>query len=831
MRQQKRIRERSTQATHGWWHCSMMTMMLLFLTVWISPCRGFMGSKRTSNHQYISGARLEIISSQRQHHHQQSTCWSPLISKRFLSPSTDGIPSTLPQPTNTKELKTDVFRLCDNGQINLAMKVLENFVVNECDETEASNDATIQEVFRIVRAFLQALINDGKHSEDTLQRSSKLLDVFIKRGQKVPEWLPTADMFASVIKSWTTATPSVPGASVECTALLKKIWSLYRQEEKRQKESNGINRDILQRFVPDRDTYFAAIRSCSMRDRGVDAAKRADALLDDMEALREEFPQLTPDRTIVNEVMNAWSKSGLPYRAGKRCETLLNRMISMARNDNRLRLTPTTVSFNIAIAALAQGKERDSGSRAEALLFKMEDLNSSHGWDCAPDLISFNSVINNWASSRSPNAAQRVTEIMKHMIKRYEIGASTVSPDNATYSVILKALAKSRDKYAINQAEEIFQEYRDGVESGKWGLFHSALTWNSMIHCYAKSRRPDAGKKALRLFKTMRANHGKPGWELCCADTYTYTSVIDAIAKDESMEASQEAIRLLEEIEEVYAETNDQLVEPNILLYTAVVNAVGRSHKEPDRAQKIVDRLETKYLQFIETGGRRSPKPDTLFYNALINAYGWSDVKSRSKKSFAVLQHMIHLYQSGDLREAKPDIISYNSVLNACAHESTETQAERDEIMKIVTEIYEDLTSRTKGCGFARPKQTTYAQVLMAISNHMPSDDDKKALMGEAVFFKCAEDGLVYPQVVFMIHQILPKARFREIMGEAINMELYDAGKLGFDVTRLPWEWTVNAQEYGKKPTATSRRKTNDFQENKKAIRKTPTKQQTEAYR
>jgi hypothetical protein len=502
-------------------------------------------------------------------------------------------------------------------------------------------------------------------------------------------------------------------------------------------------------------------------------------------------------------------------------------MISMAQDNGCWRMTPDTLSFNIAIAALAQGKERDSGSRAETLLYKMEDLSKTFGWDCAPDRISFNSVINNWASSKSPGAAERAVEIMDHMIKRQEAGLSLVCVDDVTFSVVLKALAKSKDRNSIDRAEVVFERYRKGVEEGRWGLSHNALTWNSMINCYAKSMRRDAGNKALELFESMKSNAGKTNWERCFVDKYTYTSLIDAIAKEESYEASEKAIALLEEVEKKYQETESILFEPNILLYTAVVNAIGRSHKDPERAQKIVDRVERQYF---EEAKNRAIRPDVLFYNALINAYGWSDIDGKSMKSFKVFQHMCNLFQSGELSDAKPDIISYNSVLNACAHERVKSQSESDEIMKIVTELYEDVCVTTKGRRFARPNQNTYVQVLIAISNHLPSNSEKTVFLGEAVFFRCAEDGLVCTQIITILNQILPKSRFQAIMGDSLNKELHNAGKLKFDMSKLPWEWTVHVRGKGKQFTPTASRKVKrGFQVTKNVLSKMP-RQRTHAY-
>jgi hypothetical protein len=318
----------------------------------------------------------------------------------------------------------------------------------------------------------------------------------------------------------------------------------------------------------------------------------------------------------------------------------------------------------------------------------------------------------------------------------------------------------------------------------------------------------------------MKSKAGMSEWERCFVDSYTYTSVIDTIAKEETYEASEQAIGLLEEIEKTYDETENLLLEPNILLYTAVVNAIGRSHKDPDRAQTIVDRVERRYLQ--EAKGR-SPKPDVLFYNALINAYGWSDIEGKSTKCFEVLQHMCDLFQSGDLSDAKPDIISYNSVLNACAHEQTKSQSKSDEIMKLVTALYENLISARNGRGFAKPNQNTYVQVLIAISNHMPANSDKKSLMGEAVFYKCAEDGLVYPQTITVLDRMLPRSRFQAILGDSLDQELHIAGKLRFDLTKLPGDWTANVRGKGKQfqPT-TSWKVKRRFQVTKNVVSKMP---------
>ena len=118
-------------------------------------------------------------------------------------------------------------------------------------------------------------------------------------------------------------------------------------------------------------------------------------------------------------------------------------MIEMARSKEdgeRHKMTPDTNSFNIVLNALAQGKEKKSAFRAEALLQRMESLSSSAEEsgritiNCPPDETSFNTVLNGWASSRQRGDAERATAILDHMKKRHEAGLTKVHPDWSTYT-------------------------------------------------------------------------------------------------------------------------------------------------------------------------------------------------------------------------------------------------------------------------------------------------------------------------------------------------------------------------------------------------------------
>jgi pentatricopeptide repeat protein len=707
------------------------------------------------------------------------------------------------QPLTLDELEKEINRIChagDDENVAIAADMLENFTFDDDDDMASE---AVQKVMACYSPILNALaMTEREKIPDAARRASRLLDKLFALNT-IAEWKPLniIDVLCLTIKVW-VATPSEEGASVECQSRLEKFWTWYSRRPNEQQQLTDKESSSL------KECYYHAIRACSMRDRGAGAAKQAEALMEEMESRCIEFRSLAPDRRIVNEVMNAWSKSGLTYRAGTKCELLLNQMVEMAEDGGRPEMAPDSASFNIAISALAQGKEKVPGTRAEALLYLMEELCSRHGWNCAPDQTSFNSVINNWASKRSPSATERTIDILEHMRKRAKAGITSVQPDGITYSVVLKSLARSNDPDAITTAERMFEQYLDDVQNQDWDIHQYSLTWNSMINCYAKSKLPDAGQKALDLFETMKANAGKPGWENCFVDVYTYTTVIDAIAKEETYEGSKMAVSLLEELEKSYEETGERRFQPNILLYTAAVNAIGRSHKEPERAQAIVDRVESSFLESSTTW---KTKPDVLFYNALINAYGWSDMNGKSKKCAEVLQHMIDLAESRKLPNARPDIISFNSVLNACAYEKPDTQASTSEILEIATETYERLSSGKGEQSFGRPDLSTYIQMMINIINHIPRHDERRELMAEAVFFRCAEDGLVGPAIVSKLAFALSKPRFQSIMGEALDKEKHNEGKLVFDVSLLPQAWTAKLPwlQRGRPPSRGRRLKSN----------------------
>lgn len=154
----------------------------------------------------------------------------------------------------------------------------------------------------------------------------------------------------------------------------------------------------------------------------------------------------------------------------------------------------------------------------------------------------------------------------------------------------------------------------------------------------------------------------------------------------------------------------------------------------PQRAEAIMDKIQASF-----EAGRREPKPDVVSYNALINAYGWSNEKVKAVKCFEILERMIEEYTSNKNSSVQPDIITCNSVLNACAFSKAESESEKAKLMDIVIQTFEIFQSAAPTYGY--PDHSTYAQVLSAISKHMPKGD-RRSGMAESTFWQVSFDYL-----------------------------------------------------------------------------------------
>jgi len=313
------------------------------------------------------------------------------------------------------------------------------------------------------------------------------------------------------------------------------------------------------------------------------------------------------------------------------------------------------------------------------------------------------------------------------MEQRYNANRTDIHPDATSYATVINAWARSRERDAVERAEEAM-ERANQAHMNCPNLYPNVMTFNSMINCYAKSNLPDASDRAIRVLEEMKEKCKVEAYRECRPDVVTYTSVIDTLSKAGTLEASEIALSLLSELETEYIQTKDHTLKPNIRTYTSAINSIGRSGKVPSRAEEIVLRLEK---DDDERDG--STLLDVVAYNALINAYGWSNEKGRAVKCYEILQKMVRRNQRDGGMDSRPDIVTCNSVLNACSFDRPKTDQERAEVIDKVVKTLELFQSNVPMFGY--PNQDTYSHVLLALSRHMPMNDGRLD-MAESAFWQ-----------------------------------------------------------------------------------------------
>ena len=218
----------------------------------------------------------------------------------------------------------------------------------------------------------------------------------------------------------------------------------------------------------------------------------------------------------------------------------------------------------------------------------------------------------------------------------------------------------------------------------------------------------------------------------------------------------------------------------------------------------------------MANNGDKAVAPDAVAYNAVINAYGWSDQKGKSSKCAGILRRMIEASDSGKNILATPDVITCNSILNACAFDQADTEEEHAEIMRIAIETLETFQRRIPKFGY--PDHATFAQVLLAISRHMPQGD-KRDEMAEATFWQCCRAGHVHSTVISSLQQALSWSLFSEVMASALKSG--EGEKVVYDMSLFPRKWTRHAhQRFRTQSSKASRKRDRGFQVTKQTLSK-----------
>jgi hypothetical protein len=567
---------------------------------------------------------------------------------------------------------------------------------------------------------------------------------------------PDTISYNSVMNVWAHSGRKDAGEKAEL--VLDSLWKMHSILK------TDDNKSIL---VPDQFSYSTVISAWARSGSGQYAAEKSEKVLDQMNQYYQSgYKKLYPTTYVVNAVLNAWAKSK-GRQAIQRIEALVLRMEQLSKK-NHPELQPNIISYNTIIGAYA---ELGEAKQAQKSLRRVENYSF-----VIPDEISYYSVISAWTRNKNKLlGAQKALAILKHMEQRCENNSSAISPTNVGYATVINAFAQCGE---AEMAESILNFMDSAYQKGNKNLKPTILSFNTVCNAFAKSQSRDAADRAMVILERMKKGKYQP-------DIITYTSVLDALSKQGTEESAEKALDLLQSLEREYDATKNTKIKPNIRTYTSVVNAISRSKLEPRRAHDMMDHIE----DMNRKSSHQEIKLDVVCYNAVINAWGWSEEPDKAIMANSILERMLERYVDGN-KDAKPDLITLNSLLNACAftkHKDIERAAATVHIAVSAFKVFEEE-------GFDSPNHLAYGSLLMVV-NKLVANDDVRTEYIKKIFHKCCQKGHFSGYVARQLKHGISSVILKELLGSAIVPN--KSKEIHIDKRRVPKKWCRN--EFGVK--------------------------------
>uniref|UniRef100_A0A7S1BLH0 Pentacotripeptide-repeat region of PRORP domain-containing protein n=1 Tax=Corethron hystrix TaxID=216773 RepID=A0A7S1BLH0_9STRA len=227
---------------------------------------------------------------------------------------------------------------------------------------------------------------------------------------------------------------------------------------------------------------------------------------------------------------------------------------------------------------------------------------------------------------------------------------------------------------------------------------------------------------------------------------------------------------------------------PNTVSFNAVINAWARSarHDSAERAEAVLNLMERLYV--VE--GEDHVKPSSLTFNSVLNAWAKSGAPGAARRAEEILMKMEALTDAG-IRGVKPDTISFNTIIDACRpsgitmknnSKDDDFEKEKEEVFAIAKRTFNKL-AQSDG-RFGRPDSVTYSTFLNAC--FFLSSGEKQEANVRAVVKKCCEDGLLDDFILRQLKRQVSFRLFRDLFGQ------YHLDHGFLSTSKLPKKWSRN---------------------------------------
>lgn len=241
---------------------------------------------------------------QRNHHCgsrgiERSGAWSPPCQGRIRRVRFCRAASMAPHGSvrSTRDLNGEISRLCDAGEWDGAVKLLDRAVDAEIDGSDGCDGraAPNSESFTLILTSMAS----AAHELDE-EKLARMEDVFARLSRRCQRQsaAPTRAAYHPLIVAWSASHARYAGE--RCAALLTELWSHYHAATAAAAAVDPVH------WCPSHATYVAALTALARSQGGRRAAERAEALLEEMEQLGhsdDAFAHLKPTSTCFNIVL------------------------------------------------------------------------------------------------------------------------------------------------------------------------------------------------------------------------------------------------------------------------------------------------------------------------------------------------------------------------------------------------------------------------------------------------------------------------------------------------------------------------------------------------
>ena len=498
---------------------------------------------------------------------------------------------------------------------------------------------------------------------------------------------------------------------------------------------------------------------------------------------------LLPDATTACAVIDGYARSGGksgPLNAERFLFELMDDAEAATREGvpEENIILPTSASANGVIKAWAGRNSREGAARAQGILDRMEDLQSSAeggGRAIRPTAYSYATVISAWNhADRGIEAAERGEAILNKLHK----------------------MADQADKEDCRR-EDIVRP--------------NTIVWNNVIDGYANSLHPTGGTRALGLLKRM-LQLSKDGNAEVAPDAITYRSVINAFANSGHINSAKSAESVME-----------MAVAEGIAIDTRTYNTVLKAWSScnlPGAAIRSHDIL--KSMIDAHRAGNKNVGPDVYSWSTVASCFAKSSEPCKAQRARDLLIDQIEYWKSSHDDNSKPNSHSYNSVLNAAAFSAMATDnEERKEALQIAVQTFNDLLS----AGYAEADEVSYGSMLKCIANLVPKSSSKtRNQMASMIFVNCAESGLVSDFVLKEAKRSLTADCLLDLVRKHVSGRSSQklTGVDSITLSSLPKEWKSNiAREKTMFSLASGKGKPSQRRKKRESQKKVPKKETT----